>query len=129
MLEIDYDDLNAGDVYHTTFRVSPELVESYRSALDWGDTDPGRVPPAVFANFTPWYSALGGRPARGTVHLRQRMEHYAAASVGDLLDVRLRVADRYTRRDRRYVDLDIDFLGTRTLVCRAATTLVWGYTQ
>lgn len=129
MNEFKYEDVNVGDVFKTQLSLSKELVSAYRKVLDWPDGGEKKAPPAVFANFKPWDSAFGGRPAQGTVHLRQRMEHYGEVRVGDGVDVTVRIQDKYSKKGRDYLVFETEFANAGELCCRALTTLLWAYAQ
>lgn len=136
--EIPYDSIAEGDVYRASYALTPELVGAYdelvgtdardgRAAAPPAPGDP--VPPWVYSAMAPLYDALGGRYAQGTVHLKHRMETYAVAHVGDVLDVELRVTGKHVRKGRERAVMEMDLLRDGTLICRVTSTFLWGYAK
>jgi hypothetical protein len=127
MKQIRYEDVEVGDEFRTQFALTEELVADYRRVLDWPGDDKRTAPPAIFANCRPWYSAFGGRIAEGSIHLRQKMEHNADVYVGDSIDVKLRISEKYNKKGRDYLSFEIEFLRAGQLACRTSTTVLWAY--
>lgn len=128
--EVPYDRIDVGDVYRTTYRITPEIAAAYRrlvgEVVTEGTTSPF-APPWVFCSFVPLYDALGGRFDQGTIHLRQRMEMFGRVQVGEELDVEVRVTDKYVRKGRNYAALEVSFLRDGEVTCRTGSTFLWGY--
>lgn len=124
-----YHALDRGQVFESTYNITPELVETYNRLVGHADQPLSRVvPPWVYCSFLPLYRALGGRMEQGSVHTRQKVEHVAPTQVGEVLDVQVRVADKFERDGKRHVVLDIEFYGiAHDLRCRIETVVLWGY--
>lgn len=124
--DFPYDELELDRVWTSTYEISQQLVDTYNAQV--GATGDGTAPPWVFCAFLPTYRALGGRMEQGSVHTRQTAEHFGTTRIGEVLDVEVRVAERFERGDRRHVVLETRFYGAeRDLRCRLETTLLWGF--
>jgi hypothetical protein len=119
-----YNDVSVGDSFFSKFDITEEKVKGYVEAVR-GNYLPGDVPNYFFSFYTPIYEALGGRIAQGTIHLRQKMEHYSKAQIGDQLDVKVTIKDKYRKNNRDYLVWEVDFLKDDSLVCRHETTHIW----
>ena len=64
------------------------------------------------------------------VHTGSRIQHLAAAHVGDTLSVRARITDNYERKGHRFVDIDALVLVNQTMpVARVAHTAIYRLRQ
>ena len=64
------------------------------------------------------------------VHTGSRIQHLAAARVGDTLSVRARVTANYERKGHRFVDIDALVLANRTIpIARIAHTAIYRLRQ
>lgn len=126
MKVIDYRELSLGDSFYSKFIITEELVKNYIKVVEgtnkFNETD--KVPNYIFAIYTPVHDAMG-QVAQGTIHLKQRMEHYSSIYIGDELDVIVTIKDKYKKSERDYLVIEVEFLKGDTLVCKHETTHLW----
>ncbi|MEH7122321.1 hypothetical protein V7127_03630, partial [Bacillus sp. JJ1773] len=114
---IDYYALSIGDKFKSKFVITEQLVRDYVEALQ--DTyQPGKVPKYLFAIFAPIYDAFGGRLSPGTIQIKQKMEYYMDAKIGDEIDVIVTIKDKYKKNERNYFIYEVDFLKGNALICK-----------
>jgi hypothetical protein len=76
--------------------------------------DAGLVHPATIAGLGNW--ALKDNVRLGPwMHVGSRIEHFAAARIGDELTATARVTANYEKRGHRFVDLDVLVCANRTM--------------
>ena len=98
------------------FRVEPEAARQY--LLDIRETLPlyaeeGLVHPGTILHIGNW--ALRHNVVLGPwMHVGSRVEHFAAAKIGDELSAKALVTGNYERRGHRFVDLDVLVYANRT---------------
>jgi hypothetical protein len=85
----------------------------------------GLAHPVVIARTGNW--ALNHNVVLGPwMHVGSKLQHFAAAHIGDELSVRARVTGNYERKGHRFVDADVLVLAnTHTPVARIAHTAIW----
>jgi len=110
------------------FRVGGEEARQYLE--DVRETLPlyaaeGLVHPGTILHIGNW--ALRHNVVLGPwMHVGSRIEHYAAAHIGDDLSARARVTANYERKGHRFVDLDVLVYANRsTPVARIAHLSIW----
>ena len=60
------------------------------------------------------------------MHVGSRLQHFAAAHIGDELSVRARITGNYERKGHRFVDVDVLVLTNKnTPVANIAHTAIW----
>jgi hypothetical protein len=125
--DITYAELIPGAVFHSTYPLTAELVDTYNRLVAAPASDPSVVPPWVYCTFRPVYQAMGGRMEQGSVHARQQVEHLGDARIGDVLDVQVTVTTAELRKGRQTVVLTTEFSREASVLCRITSTILWGY--
>lgn len=126
--DIAFDALVPRSVHTGRYPITAELVAEYERLAGPGPVG-GVAPSSVFATFDPVYRAMGGRMEQGSVHVRQQVERHGDARVGDVLDVRVTVAEAAYRKDRPTVVLDVAYLRAGELLARVRSTILWGFSS
>src|SRR6516225_8392372 len=108
--------------------ITRELVEQCVTDLRETETlylKEGLAHPVIIARTGNW--ALNHNVALGPwMHVGSKLQHFAAAHIGDELSVRARVAGNYERKGHRFVDVDVLVLANKhTLLARIAHTAIW----
>ena len=108
--------------------VTRELVEQYLADLRETETlylREGLVHPVIIARSGNW--ALNHNVVLGPwMHVGSKIQHFAAARIGDELTVRARITGNYEHKGHRFVDVDVLVLANReTPVARLAHTAIW----
>jgi acyl dehydratase len=110
--------------------VTVDAQESERYLSDLRESLPlyrraGLVHPATIAGLGNW--ALKDNVALGPwMHVGSRIEHFAAARIGDELTATARVTANYEKRGHRFVDLDVLVYTCGTMpVARLAHVSIW----
>lgn len=124
--DIAFDELVPGSVHTGRYPITAELVAEYERLAGPGPGG-GTAPSSVFATFDPVYRAMGGRMEQGSVHVRQQVDRSADARVGDVLDVRVTVAEAAYRKGRPTVVLDAEYRRGGEPLARVRSTILWGY--
>jgi hypothetical protein len=108
--------------------ITRELVEQCVS--DLGETDTlylkeGLAHPVIIARTGNW--ALNHNVVLGPwMHVGSRLQHFAAARIGDELSVRARITANYEHKGHKFVDVDVLVLANRaTPIARIAHTAIW----
>jgi len=85
----------------------------------------GLAHPVIIARTGNW--ALNHNVVLGPwMHVGSKLQHYAAARIGDELSVRARVTANYEHKGHRFVDADVLVLANRaTPIARIAHTAIW----
>jgi hypothetical protein len=85
----------------------------------------GLAHPVIVARTGNW--ALNHNVVLGPwMHVGSRIQHFAAAHIGDELSVRARVTANYEHKGHRFVDVDVMVLANRRApVARIAHTAIW----
>lgn len=126
--DIAFDALVPGSVHTGRYPITAGLVAEYERLAGPGPGG-GRAPSSVFATFDPVYRAMGGRMEQGSVHVRQQVERRGDARVGDVLDVRVTVAEAAWRKDRPTVELDVEYRRDGAVLVRVRSTILWGFSS
>ncbi len=121
-----YDDLVLGTQLPTHARVfTTEEVERYRAAAQM-QTDPyeGAIPPLLLNGTRALKDSLPGTVPPGGLHAFDRLAVDAWVHPPTEVRTSIRVADRYVKRDRRYVVFEqaIEGDGVRLLTSRGGMT-------
>ena len=108
--------------------ITRELVEQCVADLRETETlylKEGLAHPVIIARTGNW--ALNHNVVLGPwMHVGSRLQHYAAARIGDELSVRARVTANYEHRGHRFVDADVLVLANRASpIARIAHTAIW----
>ena len=108
--------------------ITRELVEQCIADLRETETlylKEGVVHPVIIARTGNW--ALNHNVVLGPwMHVGSKLQHYAAARIGDELSVRARVTANYEHKGHRFVDADVLVLANRaTPIARIAHTAIW----
>jgi hypothetical protein len=108
--------------------ITRELVE--QCIADLRETESlylkeGLAHPVIIARTANW--ALNHNVVLGPwMHVGSKLQHFAAASIGDELTVRARITGNYEHKGHRFVDVDVLVLANRaTRVARIAHTAIW----
>jgi len=60
------------------------------------------------------------------MHVGSKLQHFAAAHIGDELSVRSRITANYEHKGHRFVDVDVLVLANRTTpIAPIAHTAIW----
>jgi acyl dehydratase len=109
-------------------RLTPEGIAQY--AADVRETDPlyvreGLAHPGLLPRLFNW--ALMHNVVLGPwIHVESRVDHFAAARMGDEVSVRARVIGNYERKGHRFVELDgIVVANDTTPIARVAHTAIY----
>ena len=108
--------------------ITRDLVEQCVADLRETETlylKEGVVHPVIIARTGNW--ALNHNVVLGPwMHVGSKLQHYAAARIGDELSVRARVTANYEHKGHRFVDADVLVLANRaTPIARIAHTAIW----
>jgi len=108
--------------------ITRELVEQCVADLRETETlylEEGLAHPVIIARTGNW--ALNHNVVLGPwMHVGSRLQHFAAAHIGDELSVRARVAANYERKGHRFVEVNVLVLANKhTPVARIAHTAIW----
>ena len=108
--------------------ITRELVE--QCVADLRETEPlylkeGLAHPVIIARTGNW--ALNHNVVLGPwMHVGSKLQHFAAAHIGDELSVRARITGNYEHKGHRFVDVDVLVLANKyTPVARIAHTAIW----
>jgi hypothetical protein len=108
--------------------ITRDLVEQYVG--DLRETEPlylkeGLAHPVIIARTGNW--ALNHNVVLGPwMHVGSKLQHFAAAHIGDELSVRGRITANHQHKGHRFVDADVLVLANRiTPVARIAHTAIW----
>ena len=108
--------------------ITRELVE--QCINDLRETEPlylreSLAHPVIIARTGNW--ALNHNVVLGPwMHVGSRLQHFAAAHIGDELSVRARITGNYQHKGHRFVEVDVQVLANRrTPVARIAHTAIW----
>ncbi len=103
--EAVFDDLEPGlELPSHSYVIDEEMVRKYwltqgeEPPADWRSLP---VPPLLLDTFHPLKQ--GVRMPEGVLHARETLRFLASARIGDSVQVRLRVLDRYLRNEKRCV--------------------------
>ena len=98
--------------------VTPELVQHYAESVrdfnPWysGDSPLGvAIIPALLLHSEVYRSIDWYLSIFGNLHARQEWELYHPIAVGDTVSVRRQIVERYVKRDRAYVVMEVDCYG------------------
>jgi hypothetical protein len=85
----------------------------------------GLAHPVIIARTGNW--ALNHNVVLGPwMHVGSKIEHFAAAHIGDELSVRARITGNYEHKGHRFVDVDVLVLANdRSPIARIAHTAIW----
>jgi hypothetical protein len=108
--------------------ISSELVEQCVADLRETETlylKEGLAHPVIIARTGNW--ALNHNVVLGPwMHVGSKLQHFAAARIGDELSVRARITGNYQHKGHRFVDVDVLVLANRaTPIARIAHTAIW----
>jgi hypothetical protein len=108
--------------------VTRELVQQCLADLRETETlylQEGLAHPVLIARTGNW--ALNHNVVLGPwMHVGSRLQHLAAAHIGDELSVRARITGNYAHKGHRFVDVDVQVLANgRVPVARIAHTAIW----
>ena len=108
--------------------ITRELVEQCVADLRETETlylKEGLVHPVIIARTGNW--ALNHNVVLGPwMHVGSRLQHFAAAHIGDELSVRARITANYERKGHKFVEADVLVLANeRTPIARIAHTAIW----
>lgn len=123
---IDYHTLSIGEKFTSKFIITEELIKDYVDALA-DPHKPGKVPNYLFLNFAPIYEAFDGRLSPGTLQIKQKIEFYQEALVGDEINVTATIKGKYRKNERDYFIYEVDFLKDNELVCKHVSTHLWDF--
>jgi hypothetical protein len=108
--------------------ITRELVE--QCIADLRETEPlylkeGLAHPVIIARTGNW--ALNHNVVLGPwMHVGSKLQHFAAARIGDELSVRARITGNYEHKGHRFVDVDVLVLANRAApIARIAHTAIW----
>ncbi|MEH7235895.1 hypothetical protein [Bacillus sp. JJ1562] len=126
MKVIDYKALSLGERFTSKFHITEQLVKDYIDVVEGTNQfdKVDKVPNYVFAIYKPIHEAVG-QLAQGTIHLKQKMEHYSDVYIGDELEVIVTIKEKYKKNSRDYLVIEVEFLQDDTLVCKHETTHLW----
>ena len=108
--------------------ITRELVEQCVADLRETETlylKEGLVHPVIIARTGNW--ALNHNVVLGPwMHVGSKLQHFAAARIGDELSLRARITGNYERKGHRFVDVDVLVLANRASpIARIAHTAIW----
>ena len=108
--------------------ITRELVEQCVADLRETETlylKEGLAHPVIIARTGNW--ALNHNVVLGPwMHVGSKLQHFAAAHIGDELSVRARITGNYEHKGHRFVDVDVLVLADRALpIARIAHTAIW----
>ena len=108
--------------------ITRELVEQCVADLRETETlylKEGLAHPVIIAGTGNW--ALNHNVVLGPwMHVGSRLQHFAAAHIGDELSVRARITGNYDHKGHRFVDVDVLVLANRASpIARIAHTAIW----
>jgi hypothetical protein len=108
--------------------ITRELVEQCIADLRETESlylNEGLAHPVIIARTANW--ALNHNVVLGPwMHVGSKLQHFAAASIGDELTVRARITGNYEHKGHRFVDVDVLVLANKfTPVARIAHTAIW----
>jgi acyl dehydratase len=108
--------------------ITRDLVEQCLS--DLRETEPlylreGLAHPVLIARTGNW--ALNHNVVLGPwMHVGSKLQHFAAAHIGDELSVRARITGNYAHKGHRFVDVDVQVLANERIpVARIAHIAIW----
>jgi len=109
-------------------RITRELVEQCVADLRETETlylKEGLAHPVIIARTGNW--ALNHNVVLGPwMHVGGKLQHFAAARIGDELSLRARITGNYERKGHRFVDVDVLVLANRASpIARIAHTAIW----
>ena len=109
-------------------RITRELVEQCVADLRETETlylKEGLAHPVIIARTGNW--ALNHNVVLGPwMHVGGKLQHFAAARIGDELSLRARITGNYERKGHRFVDVDLLVLANRASpIARIAHTAIW----
>ncbi|MEH7526592.1 hypothetical protein V7149_25515 [Bacillus sp. JJ1503] len=125
---IDYYTLSEGERFTSKFIITEKLVMDYITALE-DSYESEKVPKYLFAIFSPIYEAFGGRLSPGTIQIKQKMEHFQDAAIGDEINVIVTIKEKYKKIERNYLVYEVDFFKENELVCKHESTHIWDLLQ
>lgn len=130
MGSFNYESAKLGERFKSKFDITKKLVRDFVSVVEETIeiSETAEIPNYVFSLYTPVHDAMGSL-AQGTIHIKQKMRHFANAYIGDELDVIVTVVNKYKKREKRYLIIEVDFIKSDILVCRHETTHIWGLTS
>ena len=108
--------------------ITRELVEQCVADLRETETlylKEGLAHPVIIARTGNW--ALNHNVVLGPwMHVGSKLQHFAAAHIGDELSVRARITGNYDHKGHRFVDVDVLVLANRASpIARIAHTAIW----
>ena len=108
--------------------ITRDLVEQCLSDLRETETlylKEGLAHPVIIARTGNW--ALNHNVVLGPwMHVGSKLQHFAAARIGDELSVRARITGNYQHKGHRFVDVDVQVLANKHIpVARIAHTAIW----
>ena len=108
--------------------ITRELVEQCVADLRETETlylKEGLAHPVIIARTGNW--ALNHNVVLGPwMHVGSKLQHFAAARIGDQLSLRARITGNYERKGHRFVDVDVLVLANRASpIARIAHTAIW----
>ena len=105
-MTIAYEELVPGRVLGTTEQsTDPSLVAGYREIVGLPADDTAAIPPLMLVSPLSIKALLWGATPDGALQSSERLRVHELAMPGDELKTEVAVADKFVKRDRRYVVL------------------------
>src|SRR5690625_3723440 len=130
MKELNYSSVKTGEKFYSNFHLKNKLIEKFKQVIDdnMQISEIKKVPNYMFSLYKPIHEAIGSA-AQGTIHVQQKMEHFSDAWIGDHFDVVVTVKDKYRKKQRDFLMIEVDFIRGNQLICRHETTHIWALTK
>ena len=135
--ELLFKDVEVGKEYPPfAYELEKEAVEKYISAVEdeqitklrsCGEVSHDAVPPAVASIYfmQSYYEAFANRP-KGNIHAKQNFRFLREVHVGDRLTTLLKVKDKYVKKERKFVLIDILSQNQKNeTVLTGTMTVIW----
>ena len=108
--------------------ITRDLVEQCLSDLRETESlylKEGLAHPVIIARTGNW--ALNHNVVLGPwMHVGSRLQHFAAAHIGEELSVRSRITSNYEHKGHRFVEVDVQVLANKSIpVARIGHTAIW----
>ena len=127
MKEYTFDELSLGQRFRTQFDLKESIAKDFLKSLNIENIEGQPLPVAVFSTLTPIYKAIGARFPQGTIHLKQKMEHYGNPYIGDIFDIEVLIASKYEKKGRQYLVFETSFIKDNKLICKQESTQLMAF--
>lgn len=133
-----YDDVAVGEVFPAEplrFEVSGSRVDAFLAATGndgarYGQHDARRRAPSMIAAVYLIDLLKARHSPPGGIHAKQSIRFHRAVEVGETLTLQAKVAEKYIRKERRYVVSDFKACdGDGALVSSGRIVSIWGKDQ